>query len=143
MKKMKYKSNIKSLKETRQHLRTHSTSAEAELWKHLKNKQLAGRKFRRQHSIENYIVDFYCSEEKLIIELDGDPHGDYIQIQYDEQRDKKLKEMGYTILRFENRFVFQEIEWVKEEIIKTFSSSSEACTEPAEVRCTLTESSEC
>ncbi|MBS0010700.1 MAG: DUF559 domain-containing protein [Bacteroidales bacterium] len=122
---MKYKSNIKQLKETRQHLRTHSTSAEAELWKYLKSKQLKGRKFRRQHSIENYIVDFYCSKEKLIIELDGDPHGDYIQIQRDEKRDDRLAKMGYKILRFENRFVFQDIEWVKEEIIKTFSFSGE------------------
>lgn len=117
---MKYKSNIKQLKETRQHLRTHSTSAETELWKHLRNKQLKGRKFRRQHSIDNYIVDFYCSKEKLIIELDGDPHGDYIQIQRDEKRDEKLSVMGYRILRFENRFVFQDIEWVLSEIANCF-----------------------
>ncbi len=114
------RSNRESLKDTRQYLRTHSTSAEAELWKHIKNKQLAGRKFRRQHSINNYIVDFYCSEEKLIIELDGDPHGDYIQIQRDEIRDHILEESGYKILRFENRFVFQDIEWVKKEIISSF-----------------------
>lgn len=114
------RSNRESLKDTRQYLRTHSTSAEAELWKHIKNKQLAGRKFRRQHSINNYIVDFYCSEEKLIIELDGDPHGDYIQIQKDEIRDHILEESGYKILRFENRFVFQDIEWVKKEIISSF-----------------------
>ena len=117
---MKYKSNIKSLKETRKYLRTHSTSAEAELWKYLKNKKLIGRKFRRQHSIENYIVDFYCSQEKLIVELDGDPHGDYIQIQQDEIRDKKLTNLGYKVLRFENRFVFQDIEWVLSEISDSF-----------------------
>lgn len=114
------RSNRESLKDTRQYLRTHSTSAEAELWKHIKNKQLAGRKFRRQHSINNYIVDFYCSEEKLIIELDGDTHGDYIQIQRDEIRDHILEESGFKILRFENRFVFQDIEWVKKEIISSF-----------------------
>ena len=117
---MKYKSNIKQLKETRQHLRTHGTSAEAELWKHLKNKQLNDRKFRRQHSIENYIVDFYCSKEKLIIELDGDSHGDYIQIQRDEKRDERLSHWGYKVLRFENRFVFQDIEWVLSEIVNCF-----------------------
>ncbi len=118
---MKYKSNIKHLKQTRQYLRTHSTSAEAELWQHLKNKQLEGRKFRRQHSIENYVVDFYCSKEKLIIELDGDLHGDYIQIQHDEKRDEILSKMGYKILRFENKFVFQDLEWVKNEITRCFS----------------------
>jgi very-short-patch-repair endonuclease len=78
----------------------------------LKNKQLGGKKFRRQHSLGNYIVDFYCSSDKLIIELDGDPHGDYIHIQKDEKRDKQLEEKGYTVLRFENRFVFQEPEYV-------------------------------
>ncbi len=117
---MRFRSNRKSLKETRQYLRTHSTSAEAELWKHLKNKQIEGRKFRRQHSIENYIVDFFCSEEKPIIELDGDPHGDYIQIQKDDDRDERLKNLGYKILRFENRFVFHDIEWVKIEIVSKF-----------------------
>ncbi|MCJ7446156.1 MAG: endonuclease domain-containing protein [Bacteroidales bacterium] len=53
-----------------------------------------------------YIVDFYCSSDKLIIELDGDPHGDYSQIQIDEKRDKLFEDMGCKVLRFENRFAF-------------------------------------
>ena len=83
----------------------------------LKNKQLGGKKFRRQHSLGNYIVDFYCSSDKLIIELDGDPHGDYIQIQRDELRDKNLVEKGYIVLRFENRCIFQDPEYVIDTII--------------------------
>jgi len=90
------------------------------LWNILKSKQLDGRKFRRQHSIGNYIVDFYCPSEKIIIELDGDPHGDYIQIQKDEIRDKYLEYLGFTVIRFENRLVFQEPEFVKMEIRKLF-----------------------
>jgi very-short-patch-repair endonuclease len=105
-------SNKKALKPIRQKLRNNSTSAEAELWKLLRNKQVEGRKFRRQHSIENNIVDFYCPSEKLIIELDGDFHGDYTQIHKDELRDKFFEENGFKVLRFENRFIFQDPEYV-------------------------------
>ncbi len=62
------------LKTFRKKLRNHSTSAEAVLWTYLKHRQLDGRKFRRQYSIGNYIVDFYCAEEQLVIELDGEDH---------------------------------------------------------------------
>jgi len=67
----------------------------------------------------NYIVDFYCSSDKLIIELDGNPHGEYIQIQKDEKRDKFFEDKGYKLLRFENRFVFQNPGLVIEEIKKS------------------------
>ncbi|MCX6301723.1 MAG: DUF559 domain-containing protein [Bacteroidia bacterium] len=93
-------------------MRNRSTSAEAVLWNMLKNKQLKGKKFRRQHSLENFIVDFYCSSDRLIIELDGNLHGDYIEIQRDEKRDRILEEKGFKVIRFENRFVFQEPEFV-------------------------------
>jgi very-short-patch-repair endonuclease len=117
--KSKYSSNKLELKPNRKRLRNLSTSAEAALWNMLKNKQLHGKKFRRQHSLDNYIVDFYCSTDKLIIELDGDPHGDYAQIQMDEKRDKELENKGYSVLRFENRFVFQDPDFV----IKTIKNN--------------------
>ena len=98
--------NRKSLKSFRSFLRKRSTTAEAALWDILKSKQLDGRKFRRQYSIASYIVDFCCPSEHLIIELDGDPHGKYHKIQEDENRDKYLQSLGFTVLRFENRFVF-------------------------------------
>jgi very-short-patch-repair endonuclease len=66
--------NRVELKPFRKKLRNNSTSAEATLWTYLKNRQLEGRKFRRQHSIGNYIADFYCPEEQLVIELDGEGH---------------------------------------------------------------------
>ena len=116
----KYSSNKKEFKQFRKTLRNNSTSAEAALWNILKNKQLDDRKFRRQHSLENFIVDFYCSSEKLIVELDGDPHGDYSQIQKDEARDKYFEANGYKVIRFENRFVFQDPELVIETIRKNF-----------------------
>ncbi len=71
--------NLKHLEERRKALRKSLTSAEATLWKYLQKSQLKGRKFRRQHSIKNFIVDFYCAKEKLIIELDGAYHLDFAQ----------------------------------------------------------------
>ena len=84
----------------------------------LKSKKPEGRKFRRQYSIGSYIADFCCPSEKLILELDWDPHGEYHKIQKDENRDKYLESLGFTLLRFENRFVFQEPEHLKDEIRK-------------------------
>ncbi|MBT8319810.1 MAG: DUF559 domain-containing protein, partial [Gramella sp.] len=71
---MKRIHNKKYLERFRKKLRKSLTPAEATLWKHLQNRKLKGRKFRRQHSIVNYIIDFYCPEERLAIELDGQGH---------------------------------------------------------------------
>ena len=113
--------NRKGLKSFRSSLRKRSTSAEAELWEMLKSKQLDGRKFRRQFSIGSYIVDFSCPSEKLVIELDGDSHGEYHKIQENENRDRYIESLGFTVLRFENRFVFREPEYLKSEIRKVFN----------------------
>jgi very-short-patch-repair endonuclease len=110
--------NRKDLKTFRSSLRNRSTSAEVALWNILKSKNIDGRKFRRQYSIGSYIVDFCCPSEKLIIELDGDPHGEYHKIQEDENRDKYLESLGFTLIRFENRVVFQDPEYLKSEIRK-------------------------
>ena len=83
--------NRKSLKFFRSLLRNKSTSAEAELWNILKSKKLNARKFRRQHSIGNYIVDFFCASEKLVIELDGNPHGEYHKIEEDKKNLQKKR----------------------------------------------------
>jgi very-short-patch-repair endonuclease len=99
-------------------IRNTSTSAEIAFWKLIKNKKFEGRKFRRQHSIGNFIVDFYCPAEKLIIELDGNPHSDTLQIQKDIERDKYLGDLGFSVLRFENRVIFQDPEYILDEIRK-------------------------
>ncbi len=112
--------NRKYLEERRKSLRKSLTPAEATLWKYLQRKQLKGRKFRRQHSIENYIVDFYCVSEKLIIELDGVIHLDFAQQNYDYERTQHLETLGFTIVRFENKLVFENIEEVLEEISSYF-----------------------
>lgn len=80
-------------------MRKDPTDAEAMLWNILRTKKLDGMRFRRQHPIENYIVDFICLEEKLIIEVDGSQHTENA---YDEKRDAKLTELGFTVLRFWN-----------------------------------------
>ena len=65
---------------------------------HFKIKKLNARKFRRQHSIGNYIVDFFCASEKLVIELDGNPHGEYYKIEKDKKRDQYLEGLGFSVL---------------------------------------------
>ena len=75
-----------------------------------------------------YIVDFYCPSEKLVVELDGNPHSDYARIHKDTIRDNYLKELGITVLRFENRFVFQEPELILSEIKKCFKNRLEKPT---------------
>ena len=114
--------NRKILKANRKNLRNTGTSAEAVLWTYLKARQIAGRKFRRQHSIANYIVDFYCPEERLVIELDGQSHYNVGGQISDDNRDEYLKSLGLTILRVENKWIFKNIEGVLEEIKCIFSS---------------------
>ncbi|XLS28332.1 endonuclease domain-containing protein [Flavobacteriaceae bacterium M23B6Z8] len=112
--------NKKRLKDLRKSLRTKGTSAEAALWNSLKNKQLNGRKFRRQHSIENFIVDFYCPSEKVIIELDGANHLDFAKQQSDYERDEILQNLGFKVIRFENKFIFEDLEIVLNTIRDNF-----------------------
>ena len=99
--------NQKSLKSLRKHLRSNSTSAEATLWTMLKNKQIGNFKFRRQHSVGKFILDFYCPALQLAIELDGEPHADLMNIARDAERDKWLNQQGISVLRYENRWVYE------------------------------------
>jgi very-short-patch-repair endonuclease len=113
--------NRNYLKDYRRELRNNLTPAEAELWKHLKNGQLNDRKFRRQHSIGNYILDFYCPSERLAVELDGQVHNSAIAEHFDYERDNILKELGIKVLRFENKDVFENLSAVLQEISSNFS----------------------
>jgi very-short-patch-repair endonuclease len=83
-------------------LRDSATDAERKLWSLLRSKQFAGLRFRRQQPIGCYIVDFYCSPAKLIIELDGEQHGEEGHARYDEIRTNWLLVHGYHVLRFSN-----------------------------------------
>jgi very-short-patch-repair endonuclease len=108
--------NLKHLKPFRKNLRNNSTSAEATLWRYLKNKQLDGRRFRRQFSVGNYILDFYCPSEKLAIELDGQEHYEGYGLEQDKKRTTYLNSLNINVLRFENKDVFERLEGVLEEI---------------------------
>jgi very-short-patch-repair endonuclease len=119
-----YFSNLSENKLFRKKLRNNATSAEAALWNLLKNKKVMGLKFRRQHGLGKYVVDFYCSSGKLIVELDGDPHGEYLQIEKDKVRDEYLESLGYKILRFENKAIFQDPEFVLSEIKSKFNNQT-------------------
>tara|TARA_R100000687_G_scaffold67671_1_gene56807 strand:- start:720 stop:1085 length:366 start_codon:yes stop_codon:yes gene_type:complete len=112
--------NRKYLEPFRKELRNNLTPAEAFLWKQLQQRKFKGRKFRRQHSIENFIVDFYCAEEQLIIELDGDVHKNPLAEENDEKRNKKLEDWGFKVIRFENKMVFDFLPSVLKEIEDNF-----------------------
>ena len=101
---------IETLLKRAKEMRKNPTKAEAKLWEELRGKRL-GYKFRRQHPIDNYIVDFICLEKKLIIEVDGKIH-EY-QLEKDEERELLLKEKkGYKILRFTNLEVLNDVQVV-------------------------------
>jgi very-short-patch-repair endonuclease len=112
--------NSKSLEPYRKELRNALTPAEAFLWTQLKKGQLSGKKFRRQYSISPYILDFFCPEVRLAVELDGEPHFNVIAAELDAKRDQYLKEQGILVLRFENREVFEDLEYVLGVIRKNF-----------------------
>ena len=98
--------NLPELKTFRRELRNHLTPAEAKLWSYLKEKKFQGRKFRRQHSVGPFILDFYCPAERLAIELDGQVHLSVSARDYDRERDLFLAHYGVLVLRFENKLVF-------------------------------------
>ena len=113
-------SNLAPLKPIRQRLRSALTPAEIRLWQALKGKQLAGRKFRRQHSIGLYVLDFFCPAESIAVELDGSAHDSAAANQHDERRDAFLASLGIEVLRFENRHVMENLEGVLAEISLRF-----------------------
>lgn len=112
----------KQLKYKREKLRKSLTPAEAYLWKHLKARKFESRRFTRQHSILNYIVDFYCAQEGLIVELDGEVHNNPTSEEYDSKRTENIKKLGLKVLRFENRMVFENLASVFQEIKNNFKN---------------------
>jgi very-short-patch-repair endonuclease len=90
------------------------TPAEKYLWSYLRNRQVKGAKFRRQHAIDRFIVDFYCAEARLIIEVDGPIH-DYTP-EEDAVRQEFLESLGLRVIRFTNDEVLQRISYVLQRI---------------------------
>lgn len=108
--------NKKSKKEDRKRLRNNATNAERILWSHLKRKQMNGLKFRRQYGVDSFILDFYCPEIKLAIELDGPSHFNEDVPYYDNQRQKYIEAFGITFLRFNNMDIYNNITGVLQAI---------------------------
>src|ERR1041384_6142740 len=108
--------NRRAQKNLRNRLRNSTTSAEAILWTCLQQRKLLGRKFRRQFGIGRYIVDFYCPECRLAIELDGASHFAANAEERETIRTTYLQRQGIRIIRFENRAIYQDIELVLETI---------------------------
>ena len=104
-------------------LRQEATKAENILWKMLRNKKFRKLKFRRQHPLKNYILDFYCHEKKLCIELDGSGHNEISQALYDAARTGELVDEGLTVLRFKNEMVIKNVEVVLQ-MIDTYLTPS-------------------
>ena len=100
--------SLPELKTFRRQLRSKLTPAEARLWTLLKSSRLDGRKFRRQHSVGGYILDFYCASEKLAIELDGYRHFTDAGRAHDYERRIFLERFEIKVVRFENELVFKE-----------------------------------
>lgn len=94
------------------------TSAEIILWSRLKNSQLGGLKFRRQESVNEYILDFYCPSRKLAIEVDGDVHGYATHISSDMKRQKEIEEFGIKVLRYTNIDVNDNLDCVLQNILQ-------------------------
>jgi very-short-patch-repair endonuclease len=104
------------------------TDAERLLWRHLRNRELDGWKFRRQYPVGSFIVDFICVEKNLVIEVDGGPHGE--NVEQDIQRSAYLNRMGYRVFRFWNNQVMQETEGVLEAILAILANTDQNSPSP-------------
>jgi very-short-patch-repair endonuclease len=122
-------SNLTPLKSRRQELRSALTPAEIRLWQALKGRQLMGRKFRRQHSMGPYVLDFFCPAEALAVELDGSAHDSAAANERDERRDAFLASLKIRVVRFENRHVMENLEGVLAEIASLYRRQTD--TTPA------------
>ena len=101
----------------RRYLRKNLPSAEILLWKKLRNRQLRDLKFRRQYGVLNYVVDFYCPEYRLAIEIIGDAHGYWSRQKSDRIRTEKIASLGIKILTYTNIQIKEELDGVLQDII--------------------------
>ena len=103
-------------------LRRNESDAERKLWSKLRSRQFDNLKFRRQHPIGKYIVDFVSIEKKIIVEVDGGQHNELNNIENDKQRTIRLENEGYTVLRFWNNDVLTNIEGVVIRILEQINT---------------------
>lgn len=113
-----HKEAIGKLYQYGRELRQVLTGAEKLLWAELRNRKLNGLKFRRQHPLDKFIVDFYCNEKKIVIELDGGVHDEKINKEYDEARTSMLASLNVIVLRFRNEEVINNMKDVLKKIVE-------------------------
>ena len=118
MKNITTRHNVKEQTDLRKSLRNNATIPEAILWRRLKGKQVNGLKFRRQFGVGPYVLDFYCPEIRLSIELDGEVHNNYSVEEHDNIRTRFLNENNIREFRYKNDVVYHNIESIVEEIIQ-------------------------
>jgi len=109
------------LRDQARYFRRRLTKAERILWQDIRNRQLGGFKFRRQVPIDQFIVDFCCLEKKLVVEIDGEIHR--AQLDLDKLRTEKLEILGFRVIRFTNDQVLNDLEMIKEDILKAINPS--------------------
>ena len=103
-------------------LRNNMTEAEKNLWEELKKKEIFKARWKRQHPIDIFVVDFYCHKYKLAIEVDGEIHLKEEIREHDDGRAHDIEKLGIKILRFTNKEIFDNIEFVKNRILKEINS---------------------
>ena len=104
--------NRQDQNEKRKALRKEMSNAEVILWNHVKGRQIKNKKFRRQFGVGRYVIDFYCPEIKLAIEVDGDTHDSPDEIEYDKTRQLEIENYKIVFLRIKNEEVFKNIDEV-------------------------------
>jgi len=113
---MTTKKGVTKLLPIKRQLRSNQTRAEQLLWAKLRSNQIHGLKFRRQHGIGSYIVDFFCPERNLVIEVDGDVHATATQSTRDKQRENYLRSLNVQVIRFNNDDVFNNLNGILEDL---------------------------
>ena len=116
--------DVAGLLEMVRELRQRQTSAERVMWQLLRNRQMLGFKFRRQHQFGDYIADFYCHEAYLVIECDGSAHNPNEQWHHDQNRDAYMIGQGLRILRFANEQILNDTQRVLEKIAKYLDATA-------------------
>jgi very-short-patch-repair endonuclease len=106
-----HKGTSKTLFQLAKENRKNLTEAEIKMWSVLRDNRFEGYKFRRQHPMGNYILDFYCHQLKMVIEVDGGYHEEMDQKKYDESRDAYLMELGIGVIRFTNEKSVERFGW--------------------------------
>ena len=104
------------MRERRQFLRKNMPQPEIILWSKIRRKQIKGYRFRRQYSVGSYVLDFYCPELQLAIEIDGESHDRADVVEYDRERQEEISQLGITFLRFTNVDIMKNLESVLRKI---------------------------